>query len=498
MANDPKTLGKSKSTGAAQSAVGDRAQTADESSTQAVIPTDTEDNTGTKVPTVTGVTTTIVSRTGGCGKTVNILFHDSVTKAALLPPNNLSIDIATLAGELITSRPLTRIKGTNSYSISLANLPIPKPNGPEQGVEDLETLCGTPTASTTQAVVMSTQSAIPIECDSYYFPRVGVAFPTSELATEPQPTREAGAPQAANEPNQGTGAGTAAATSNPCSVDIPLTRVQETYTLRLFAYDTCFVDYLQNPEALIDNVEVIATPVSTSTSGARARSQATTSGQQSATLTGKTAGGFVELNGLVPHQPYLIEYAGPKDYLCITPPPQIFQNSSGQAVNLTALFQPCSKFPPCTIVFVQEACPSIRAAGLQVQAASQSGTTDAWGVLNLAPGTTGKIQFQSAGKVFVPPFIDVKSDSSTVFIVSVADLQVEQLVPKKRRFRFVDQQGQAFAHRQLRLVSPSGQEKAARTDHEGWFEGEEGWTAQADDDEFGFPEEFPLLTTEVR
>jgi hypothetical protein len=396
---------------------------------------------------------------------------------------------------------LKKNKANNGYTLSLANLPTPPPDRQEEELEDLETPCGTPIEAETQVVVMSTRKAMTIDCQSYNFPRLGLAVATSRSATGQDPTGDSASPHeaaVAHESNQDGGTGTAAGKTNACSVDIPLNRVDETYTLTVFAHDACFKDYLQNPKALIDHVEVKVTPVTTPASGTRTRSQSTTSRQQNARLSGKTVDGFTELSGLIPNQPYLIEYVGPKDYICVTPPPTQFQNLCGGDTILRAFFKPCSKTPSRTIVFVQEACPGMRVAKLMVQAGSQSGCTDEHGILNLLPGTTGSIEFQASGKMFSPRSIDLTNDSPMVYIVGVADQQVEQQVPRRERFRFVDGRGQGFAHRQLRLVSPSGHEKMARTDHEGWFEGEEGWTAHADDDEVGFSAEFPLLTTEVR
>ena len=70
------------------------------------------------------------------------------------------------------------------------------------------------------------------------------------------------------------------------------------------------------------------------------------------------------------------------------------------------------------------------------------------------------------------------------FVIEVADQQVQ--VGRKSRFQFVDESGQPFRNREIRLAHPGGYKENVRTDPDGWFEAPEGSLAWADEDDSGF------------
>jgi hypothetical protein len=277
-----------------------------------------------------------------------------------------------------------------------------------------------------------------------------------------------------------------------CSILIPITRIEESYSVRFFAYDSCYKDYLLNAKAFVNQVEVTATPVKTRSSGSSTSTRA-------AMVTGRTSDGFVDLSGLTPNVLYRIEVSGPRDYVCVKPPESYLCNPTAKNVRLQALFQPCGKFPVRSVIFAQQGCPGLRLNRLNFQANGQSVSADENGIWNVPAGTTGIVDFQALGKTFSPASIDLNNDAAMVFLVGVADQTVGQLArPGEHRFFFVDEKGEPYKHRTLHLRSHNGEESTVSTGGDGGFNAEQGWVAWADEDESGHRvDEFPLLLAKV-
>lgn len=423
-----------------------------------------------------------------CGRTVNLSFYDAATLAKLLPADGTQLELRTVDrnwSQLVT---LKQNKNTQLYSFSL---PDNLPARTENKLEDAETLCGIPKSTDADLLVLKSPKPLAISCQSYSMP--GIALVVHSAANDPAPVPP---------PGQGTATHDDAAFSGnlhstnaiapPCSMSVPLTRLEESYTVKFFAYDTCFKDYLLNAKALIDDVEVTATPVNAQSSRVAARPRA-------AKITGRTVDGFVELPGLTPNQLYRIEVKGPSEYVCVKPPQPFLYHLLGRSVPIHALFQPCGKFPARTVVFAQQGCLGLRVPSLDFQAGGQPVSTDENGIWNVPAGTTGMVDFQSPGKVFSPASIEFREDTAMAIVVGVADQTVGHFThPGGRRFYFLDERGEPFKHRKLQLRTHTGDESVVYTGPDGGFDAEDGWLASADEDASGHAvSAFPLLIGKI-
>jgi hypothetical protein len=500
MAIEPKTTARRGRAGSARSASGVRAHTAAGSATQHVAPDSTHHSVGASAP-VAGSSALSASETAvppapavrnspapapppslrspkapdSCGRTVHLSFYDASTLAKLLPVQGTQLELQTADGQWSQSVTITENKTTQLYSFLIPD------NIPQQTVnkiEDAETLCDIPTNTDADLLVLSSLKPLAISCQSYTMR--GIALVVSSAANElgrpmsPEKGPFAGTDMAAigNEPPPDS-------TAPPCSIAVPLTRLEESYTVKFFAYDTCFKDYQLNAKALINDVEVTATPVSTQSSGVATRPRA-------AKATGRTVDGFVELPGLTPNQLYRIEVKGPSEYVCVKPPQPYLYHLLGRSVPIHAHFQPCGKFPARTVIFAQQGCLGLRVSKLNFQAGGQPAGTDENGIWNVPAGTTGTIDFQSPGKVFSPASIEFNDDTAMAIVVGVAEQTVGQFThPGGSRFYFVDEKGEPFKHRKLLLRSHSGEEVTVYTGSDGGFHADEGWLASAEEDASG-------------
>jgi hypothetical protein len=510
MANDPKTMRKKGSAGSAQSAAGTPAQTTAGSETPDVDAASAEPTAGTSVSPVAGALAPPVRREGArptagypalpepmqpasgaghCGKTVNLGFYDADTLAQLLPADGTELEFHTIDGDSCGRVTLTQNKNTPLYSVSLpTNLPAPTPNP----TENEETLCGIPKNVDTALVALSSVKPLAINCQSYFMPSIAIAVHTAEQDPNPFGSPTFGTRAAARTSPAGQSSSTKA-TDMACAINIPLTRLEESYTAKFFAFDTCFKDYLLNAKALINQVSVTATPVKT-------QSSVTAAGQNAARVAGHTVDGFAELSGLIPHQLYRIEVNGPREYVCMRPPHPYLCNPTAKNVRVEAHFQPCGKFPARSVIFVQDGCPGLRVPKLSLQAGGQPAWTDENGIWNVPAGTTGIVEFQALGKTFSPASIDLNNDTGVAFMVGVADQTVAHSArPGGRRFYFVDEKGEPFKHRKLHLRSHNGHESTIYTDpRDGGFDADDGWVAWADEDESGHAvAAYPLLIARV-
>ena len=480
MAIEPKKTARRRSAGSAKSISGPETKATAGYTTQSVAPALAQHPTSTAASTASGREL--------CGRTVNLSFYDAATLARLLPADGTQLELRTVDRNWSQSITLKENKATQLYSFSLpGNLPARA----ENKLEDAETLCGIPKTTDADLLELSSPKALAISCQSYSMP--GIALVVHSAANEPAPPPPAG---------QGTTTDADAAFSGsmhstnaiapPCSIAVPLTRLEESYTVRFFAYDTCFKDYLLNAKALINDVEVTATPVNAQSNRVAARPRA-------AKITGRTVDGFVELPGLTPNQLYRLEVKGPSEYVCVKPPQPFLYHLLGRSVPIHAFFQPCGKFPARTVVFAQQGCLGLRVSNLNLQAGGQPISTDENGIWNVPAGTTGMIEFQSPGKVFSPASIEFREDTAMAIVVGVGDQTVGQFTHHGgRRFYFLDERGEPFKHRKLELRSHTGEESTVYTGPDGGFDAEDGWLASADEDASGHAvSAFPLLIGKI-
>jgi hypothetical protein len=400
------------------------------------------------------------------GGTVSLSFYDATTLEPLSPPaNDTQIELLSSDGTVVGSVPLQQNEKSKEYFIDVPPLPAESdPSLLSQETKSLENLCDIPDAAP-MLVMHGFTSSVSVGCHPYQMMRTATDYPTGDLAGDLTPDEMA------------------------CSrVPVGLTMVEVSCTFSLVAHDNCIGDYIAHPGALLDDVRLELREVEgpKQTSGAK-----TTNTFRGRRFSAVTKGGYLEIPGLAFGQLYEALVTAPPGYVCTNPPPQRIVINRGQNLRWTAAFQPCGAFPTRSVIFVQKAYPGMRMTNLQLE--GQQTQPDRNGVWNL-PQPTGRVDFQSAGNVFSPPYINLDKDSPMVFVVGVGDEQVAQLSPGKRRFQHVDHKGEPFANRQLRLVSPGGHEEFVRTDPRGWFEAEEGSSASAADDDIGYASDFPCLT----
>jgi hypothetical protein len=410
-----------------------------------------------------------------CARTVHLSFYDAATLAKLLPDNETQLELQTADGQWSQ---LVTLKQNPITHLFYFSIPDGVPAQTATKIERAETPCGIPASTDADLLVLNSLTPLAISCQSYSMQAIAlvVSLPANE-PTKPGPPKKdssAGADLAAiaNDPPPDS-------TAPLCSISVPLTRLEESFTVKFFAYDTCFNDYLRNANALINDVEVTATPVYTQFGGTAARSRA-------ARVTGRTVDGFVELPGLMPHQLYRVEVKGPSDYVCVKPPQPYLYQLRGRSAPIHAFFQPCGKFPARTVIFVQQGCLGLRVQNLNLRAAGQPACSDENGIWNVPAGITGIVDFQALGKVFSPASIDFNDDKAMAIVVAVADQTVGQFThPGGDRFYFVDEKGEPFKHRKLLLRSHSGDEVTVYTGSDGGFHADEGWLASAEEDASG-------------
>jgi hypothetical protein len=272
---------------------------------------------------------------------------------------------------------------------------------------------------------------------------------------------------------------------------VALTKLEEAYTVGLVAYDTCIGHFLQNPKSLVDNVTLELTPV-----GLPKQAGKPATAVSGSTFSATTKQGYAEVSGLAHSQIHRLRITVPEGYVLATPlSPSLF-NASAPYVQLTAALQP-SEFASRSIIFVQKGAPGVRVGKFPVRVGSKDCYTDDNGVLNIPAETPELLVLQSVGRTLSPSSVDLRKDARLAIIVEVGEPAVTVVGSShKRRFQHIDENGDPFSHRRLRVVSPSGFVEIVRTDDAGWFQAEEGALAFADEDEMGHAVEgIPLLTS---
>ena len=400
----------------------------------------------------------------GAESSVKLSFYDAGTHALLLPPEGAEIELLHADGTQLATVALHQDKD-NRYCI---NVPSPgkkrrELSSDEENVEELEIPCDVPRESSPALVISQFREPVSVNNQLYQSMSTAIDYPTKDQET--------------------------------CApVPIALTKLEESYTFGILAYDSCIADYIAHPEALLDEVRLQLREVE----GLRQASAAgTRSGFRGREFSAMTKNGYAEISGLTFGQLYEVQIGAPAGYVYANPTPQrLFFNRSHTWL---VPFQPCGAFPSRSVIFVQKACPGVRVQSMTFMAGggSQCVSEKDNGIWNIKPGTTGRIDFQAVGKTFSPASIELNEEAPLVFVVAVSEQTAGVLsASERRRFRFVDEHGEPFANRKLRLVSRNGYEESVVTDDVGFFEADEGSRAWADDDEWGHALEGTLLITE--
>ena len=269
-----------------------------------------------------------------------------------------------------------------------------------------------------------------------------------------------------------------------CTVPFPVSQLEESCAIHFRAYDSNFVDFVENAEAFLDGIQLKATAVPTPVHAHHSAAKF-----QPGTFTGTTVQGCLELSGLPRHQLYQLEAYTPAGYITKSSVPPFLYICCDHKVALEATFQPCCLTPARSVVFVDKECPGTRLDGFNFQAGGDTQETDDNGIWNVPHDITGTIHLQEPGKAFFPAQIDFSNKENLVLIVAVADQMLPQ--PRPVKTRFVDHEERPFSNRII-FIQHLGQEMALRTDELGYFEAPEGSSAYAKDDEHGAATE-PVL-----
>jgi hypothetical protein len=281
-----------------------------------------------------------------------------------------------------------------------------------------------------------------------------------------------------------------------CCIPIPLFRLDETCVVKFKAYDTSFKDFVENAEAFLDNVEIIATAVQTPPAPVLAKTSALakTSGQafKPGIFRARTAQGFGELSGLAHNQLYLLEVGGMNGYICEGQFPQYLYICCERIVELVFRFHPCGKFPNRSLIFVRKECNGIRWENASLELQGRPMRTDGQGYLPIPRDMAGVATLAYPGRQFDPAVIDLNDASSVVTVVTVTEQA--QILPS-RSHQFVDDDGVPFSFRKLTALLPSGNSVQLMTDNHGRFEAPAGSVVYAEDDAFGLATEPIMVST---
>ncbi|HTB96998.1 MAG TPA: hypothetical protein VK716_08300 [Terracidiphilus sp.] len=281
-----------------------------------------------------------------------------------------------------------------------------------------------------------------------------------------------------------------------CCVPIPLFRLEETSVLKFRAFDSSYDDFVENAEAFLDGIEVIATAVQTPPPPGHAKTTAlaTTAGARvfkPGTYSARTMDGSGEIGGLTHNQLYLLEVRGLSGYVCESQFPQYLYVCCEQVIELQFRFRPCGKYPTRSLIFVRQECNGIRWANSWVELQGRRLPTNEQGYLTIPRDMVGMAQLNFPGKQFNPTVIDLNNRAEIVTVISVADQA--QMAPLQNH-QFLDDNDMPFRFRRLSVMLPSGDTKQVITDEFGRFEAPAGSTVYAEDDDFGLATE-PLLVT---
>jgi hypothetical protein len=261
-------------------------------------------------------------------------------------------------------------------------------------------------------------------------------------------------------------------------VPIPLLEVEETCSLRFRAYDCSFTDWVRNGEALLNNVVVVVTPVRMSTQPGQPATHVSTQAKRAMTVDG-----IAEITGLGQRQLYSIEMQAPQKYLSESPGPQYRYIGCETLVEVIARLRPCGHSPVRTAVFVHEECVGSRLANLQFEANGAPVRADEHGLWNIPSNIGDTLTLTSPKMIFQPPVITL-TGAPVIFMVAVGEKTQKQLAAKVR-VRHVDEAGEPFVGRCLRVQLPDGEMVSATVDREGYVHVPQGSCVWADEDAYG-------------
>jgi hypothetical protein len=278
-----------------------------------------------------------------------------------------------------------------------------------------------------------------------------------------------------------------------CCVPIPLSQLEEACTITVHAYDCSFVDFIENAEAFLDEVEVVVTALPTP-----AATHAPKSTQRAKTFTAKTEGGIARIAEVPLHYLYRVEIRAPQGYICETPALLHRYICCERSVEIHTHLRPCGKNPTRSVVFVRQECAGVRWANAHVEVAGNILPTDENGVLHLPNDISGIVEIKYPGKAFSPASLNLSEGGAMVHTVAVADHDAlsKMVGMAKRRFRFVDEYEHPFRGRPVIYVTESGEKKVVHTDDNGYFEAEEGSWAYAEQHELS-PGTEPFLLSSI-
>ena len=199
-----------------------------------------------------------------------------------------------------------------------------------------------------------------------------------------------------------------------CCVPVAMSPLEQACTLKVHAYDSSRVDFIEHAKSFLDNVEVRVTAMKTPLSAHDASSPF-----RPVSRSGRTVGGQLEISDLTTGL-YEVAVRPPNGYLCETPAIQQLHICGKGTVDLVARLRPCGQDPVRSAVFVRKECPGVRWSNSSVEVAGQLQQTDANGMLDLS-GLTGVVELKYPDKVFSPAHINLGKAADPVSLIQVAD-----------------------------------------------------------------------------
>jgi hypothetical protein len=199
-----------------------------------------------------------------------------------------------------------------------------------------------------------------------------------------------------------------------CCVPVAMSPLEQACTLKVHAYDSSRVDFIEHAKSFLDNVEVRVTAMKTPLSAHDASSPF-----RPVSRSGRTVGGQLEISDLTTGL-YEVAVRPPNGYLCETPAIQQLHICGKGTVDLVARLRPCGQDPARSAVFVRKECPGVRWSNSSVEVAGQLQQTDANGMLDLS-GLTGVVELKYPDKVFSPAHINLGKAADPVSLIQVAD-----------------------------------------------------------------------------
>jgi len=279
---------------------------------------------------------------------------------------------------------------------------------------------------------------------------------------------------------------------------MPLHAVKEACTIRFKAIDGSKKDFIENSKSFLNSVEWVVTAVHTPTSDSSGKSSAASTSFQPWTATVRSSEGEVELAEVPFHQLYQFQARPPEGY--IGSAPALFYRYIGSEtfLEIKEFFRPCGDRPTRSAVFVQQQCPGIRwGSNSTVLVGGRPVLIRDNGIMDIPDDMRGVLPITSrkGDKSFSPAFLDLTEGANPVSTINVSDQAVTEAGVSVQA-QFVDLANKPFAHRQVSVLLPSGDEIQVLTDEEGRFEAPVGSQVFAREDDLGSATE-PVIVTAV-